>query len=203
MPPATTRQQFQAMLQDLLIERFRIQLHHETRTFPGYELTVRQGGSKLKPPADPDAPESDEGPAGGTDKEGFPLLPTGHGKGVVMAGTGVYAKFQNCTLGELIPYLRSFLKLAAGAETNHVVDKTGLDGKYDYTLRFDTRGGEGKVAVGRGLAADSPDSANAPSGLPDLIRAVENQLGLKLVKANGFPLDTIVIDRIEKTPIEN
>src|SRR6185436_8412132 len=40
MPPDTTKEQFQRMLQSLLIERFRIKLHHETRDFPGYELTV-------------------------------------------------------------------------------------------------------------------------------------------------------------------
>jgi uncharacterized protein (TIGR03435 family) len=36
------------MLQNLLIERFQITLHHETRNFPGYELVVAPGGPKLK-----------------------------------------------------------------------------------------------------------------------------------------------------------
>lgn len=32
------------MLQPLLADRFRLQLHHETRTIPGYTLTVAKGG---------------------------------------------------------------------------------------------------------------------------------------------------------------
>ncbi len=48
LPADTTREQFQKMLQNLLIERFQIQLHHETRDFPGYELVVAPGGPKLK-----------------------------------------------------------------------------------------------------------------------------------------------------------
>ena len=143
MPPETTKPQFQLMLQNLLVERFQIQLHHEIRNFPGYELVVAPGGPKLREPANPDAPEPGHGPTGGIDDDGFPLLPTGHGGGVVMRSTGgVYAKFQNCTIAELIdPYLRDFIRLSTGAETNHIVDKTGLSGKYDYSLKFGLVGG--------------------------------------------------------------
>ncbi len=48
LPAGTSREQFQKMLQNLLIERFQIKLHHETRNFPGYELVVAPGGPKLK-----------------------------------------------------------------------------------------------------------------------------------------------------------
>ena len=48
MPPDTTKEQFQMMLQNLLIDRFHLEAHHETRTFPAYELVVDKGGSKLK-----------------------------------------------------------------------------------------------------------------------------------------------------------
>jgi len=39
--------------------------------------------------------------------------------------------------------------------------------------------------------------------LPNIFKAVEQQLGLRLVKINGIPLDAIVVDHIEKVPIEN
>jgi len=42
------------MLQPLLADRFRLQLHHETRTLSGYTLTVAKGGIKATP-ADPSA----------------------------------------------------------------------------------------------------------------------------------------------------
>jgi uncharacterized protein (TIGR03435 family) len=212
MPPKTTKPQFRVMLQNLLVERFQIQLHHETRNFPGYELVVAPGGPKLREPANPDAPEPDHGPTGEHGDDGFLVLPTGHGAGVRMPPTGgVYAKFQNCTIAELIdPYLRSFIQLSTGAQTNHIVDKTGLAGKYDYSLKFDTHGLDIAVVVSPGIRAASsgssasdPGLASDPSGLPNLFSAMEKQLGLKLVKSKGFPLDTIVIDHIEKTPTEN
>jgi uncharacterized protein (TIGR03435 family) len=206
MPPGTTREQFQRMLQNLLVQRFQIQLHHETRTYPGYELVVAPGGSKLKEAADPDAPEPDWGPTLELGDDGFVVLPPGHGKGVSMRSSGVYAKFQNCTIAELIePYLQSFIQQSTGAEINHIQDETGLAGQYDYTLKFDSHAPQSAILVAPEIraAASSGDSASEPSGLPNLFNAVEKQLGLKLIKSKGFPLDTIVIDHIEKTPSEN
>ncbi len=205
MPPETTRQQFHEMLQNLLVERFQMRLHHEIRDFPGYELTVAPGGPKLREPANADAPEPSTGPSGKSGEDGFLILPPGHGKGVRMASNGVYAKFQNCTVDELVePYLSSFIQQSTGATTNHIVDKTGLTGRYDFTLKFDARNSSVRVVSGIGAAEPpAPGTASEPSGLPGLFTALEKQLGLKLVKVKAFPLDTMVIDHIEKAPTEN
>src|SRR5262249_32858114 len=48
MHPGTTQEEFRLMLQNLLAERFHVSLHHTTKLFPGYELTVAPGGPKLK-----------------------------------------------------------------------------------------------------------------------------------------------------------
>lgn len=37
-----------AAFQNLLIERFRLRLNHETKSVPVYELTVAKGGANLK-----------------------------------------------------------------------------------------------------------------------------------------------------------
>ncbi len=123
-----------------------------------------------------------------------------------MAGTGFYAIFQNCTIGELIyPYLGSFIQFSTGTVTNHIVDKTGLTGTYDYSLKFDTHAPESAAVVSPFKdAASSRSSESEPSGLPSLFRAMERQLGLRLVRvAKGVELDTIVIDRIAKAPTED
>jgi len=64
-----------------------------------------------------------------------------------------------------------------------VVNKTGLEGGYDFTLEF------------------APEGADASDPRPSIFTALEEQLGLKLVPAKG-PVDVIVIDRIER-PSEN
>jgi len=47
------------------------------------------------------------------------------------------------------------------------------------------------------------DGNHAASNLPTLFRALEEQLGLRLIRTAGVPLDSLVIDRIEKVPVEN
>jgi len=61
-----------------------------------------------------------------------------------------------------------------------VIDKTGLTGNYAIALKWTPDG----------------QQETADSG-PDIFAALEEQLGLKLVPAKG-PVDTIVVDRIEK-----
>jgi uncharacterized protein (TIGR03435 family) len=74
-----------------------------------------------------------------------------------------------------------------------VLDKTGLTGKYDFSIDFkmDLR------ALGPPSAADD---ASDPG--PDLAAAVEQQLGLRLVPAKA-KLDVLVIDKVEKVPTDN
>jgi uncharacterized protein (TIGR03435 family) len=71
-----------------------------------------------------------------------------------------------------------------------VVDKTGLSGRYDFSLEYmPERVGRG-VAEGRELAPDS-------DGLPSIFTAVQEQLGLKLESQKG-PVEFIVVDHAEK-----
>jgi uncharacterized protein (TIGR03435 family) len=47
-------------------------------------------------------------------------------------------------------------------------------------------------------AASAPDAQSSPN----LFTALQDQLGLKLERRKG-PVDLLVIDHMEKTPIEN
>ena len=60
-----------------------------------------------------------------------------------------------------------------------VVNKTGLEGGYDFTLDY------------------APDGADASDTRPSIFTALEEQLGLKLEPARG-PVDVIVVDHIER-----
>jgi len=57
VPEGATKEQFQAMLQNLLAERFKLTLHHETKELPQYALVVAKNGPKLKESAPPPAAE--------------------------------------------------------------------------------------------------------------------------------------------------
>jgi uncharacterized protein (TIGR03435 family) len=70
-----------------------------------------------------------------------------------------------------------------------VVDETGLDGKFDFLVKF-------TPALDDRTGQPQPD----PSGIP-FQNALRDQLGLKL-KSSRAPIRRIVIDHVEK-PAEN
>lgn len=68
-----------------------------------------------------------------------------------------------------------------------VIDKTGLTGKYDFTVKWEPDSG-----------AFGPDAPVAPdSSGPSIFTAVREDLGLRLQSAKG-PVEIIVIDHVEK-----
>jgi len=81
------------------------------------------------------------------------------------------------------------------------VDKTGLKGEYDFTLKWTPDEGQGQMFRGAGEppreGAPPPPDANGPS----IFTALQEQLGLKLESQKG-PVDTLVIDHVER-PSEN
>jgi uncharacterized protein (TIGR03435 family) len=72
-----------------------------------------------------------------------------------------------------------------------VVDKTGLTGKYDFTLRWATE----QLSLVPGAATGEADK------LPSIFTAMREQLGLRLDSTKG-PIEVLVIDRADK-PSEN
>jgi uncharacterized protein (TIGR03435 family) len=203
MPPDTSRHDFELMFQRFLIDQFKMQLHHDTRMFPGYELVVAPAGAKLKASADqsadPNAPVLLTGPPK-IDPDGFPSLPPGHGVVLRFDHGGYYATFQDYTLPQLAEFLKSRVTLP-GSHNGYVMDKTGLTGLYDLKLKFDE--GNNNIEVGPAVLAAGAIQGTEPSGLPNIFKAVEQQLGLKLVKTADIPKDTIVIDHAERIPTGN
>jgi uncharacterized protein (TIGR03435 family) len=70
VPPGATRDDLRLMLQSMLEERFKLEIHREKKEMAGFELMAAKNGPKLKD-ADPPAPPSDgPRPAGGPLKLG-------------------------------------------------------------------------------------------------------------------------------------
>jgi uncharacterized protein (TIGR03435 family) len=80
-----------------------------------------------------------------------------------------------------------------------VIDKTGLTGYYDYTLKWTPDLGIGSPSpFGLPPGAPSPDALPPTDpDAPNLFTAVQEQLGLKLESARG-PVEVVVIDRLER-----
>lgn len=208
--PGTTLQQLHLMMQRLLIARFGLKLRHEMKAYPGYELVVSEGGPKLKGTSGADVAStgSEARPiqaAHEFDTAGFLVLRPGHAHGSVTRAGGTYAKYQSYTIDEFInPDLRNFAARASGGFICHIENKTGLTGRYDFTLKFQASDEAAFVArsASGGVAGDL--ESNAPTGggsLSSLFKAIDQQLGLKLAKRR-FMLDTIVVESAAKVPKE-
>ena len=68
-----------------------------------------------------------------------------------------------------------------------IIDRTGLTGKYDFTLKFDPRQAD----------PAAPVDASADTTLASLATALQTQLGLTLTAAKG-PVEVMVIDGAKK-----
>lgn len=186
------------MLQNLLVEWFHLAFHMQSTVAPGYELTVAAGGSKLKETAiDDNAPAPASQPDFSFDKDGFPILPPGVHQRRRQAAGHVYARFADTSVPEFaaflstLPSAASLVRVSAGelrGAPTPVLDKTGLEGRYDFTFDY-----EGSLFFGR-------------NGLPRILSSIESaltrQLGLKMVDAK-VPVNVLVIDHVDKTPTEN
>jgi len=154
----------EAVLAELMADRFHLKFHREQRMMAVYVLEVAKGGPKLKT-AD----------ATGVEKSGCEHL-------------GV-CSFRKRTLANFARFMQ-FVVL-----DRPVVDKTGIAGTFDFTLRWTP---DESQFNGMGFRVPVPESTVV---LPGLFTAIQEQLGLKL-DPQRIPAEVLVIDHVER-PSEN
>jgi bla regulator protein blaR1 len=175
-----------SMLLPLLVERFNLKYHHETREMASYSLVVAKGGPKMKPsevqPPPPEAkpPEAKPGePAPSRPQQRRMLRFAGRGNLEAEASdTHMLARVLSQQLGRT------------------VIDNTGLTASYDYTLHW-TPDDAPPPMPGGPDAGGTPHPDNGGDAIgPSLFTAVQEQLGLKLESTKGMA-DVVVIDHID------
>jgi uncharacterized protein (TIGR03435 family) len=173
MPPSTTKEQFQVMLQNLLAERFKLRTHRESREILTYSLVVAKNGPKLGRAGSIHMAAA-RGPDGAPLTVADQLLQGGGPEPGSFTWTGL-----RVTMNDLAGKLTE--------ETERpVTDATALKEKYDFTLTF---------------RRDATGLTPEAEALPDIYSALRS-IGLRLDAAKR-PTEVIVIDHIEKTPTEN
>ena len=174
------------MVRSLLADRFKLTTHMDSRPADVYALLA--SGPKMKKADPTNHPSCQEGPGpdGKDPRIDNPLL-------------NRLVSCQNITMAELADQLRT---LAGGYVPAPVIDATGLEGAYDFTLSFSKKASLNKAAAPS--AGDANGAASDPSlGGLTLDDALQKQLGLKLEKREKVPMPVLVIDHIEEKPTEN
>jgi len=174
VPPATMR----LMLQRLLEDRFGLRLRTEQRSMEAYALLLDRRDGRLGPQLRP-AQAKDCSKL--TDQQQVDRRCGEGGFGDVHTSTIViYGSDKDMAA------LSEHLGGPTGANLDRpVVDRTGLNGRFDYEVRF-------SVAAGR---VDSVGPALPP--VPALRTALRDQLGLKLEPVIA-PVDILVVDSAEQ-----
>jgi uncharacterized protein (TIGR03435 family) len=151
----------------LLAERLGLKTHLEMRNTEIYNLVVAKGGDKMQVAPPPPPPAEGEAPR---PRQTLDVQAHGSQHGLEFVGS-------NSTMRGLTGVLSSMVEAP-------VLDKTGLDGSYNFTLQ-----------IGRDWSERDPDS------WPSIFTAVQDQLGLKLEVAHES-VPNLVVEHITK-PTEN
>jgi uncharacterized protein (TIGR03435 family) len=171
-----SREQMLEMLRSLLRDRFKLVVHYETREEDTFALVVADREGRLGPQlrridvdctaraaaAGPARPVAPLPPAG----NGAPACRTSHFNGSLTSG------------GMTIAALANALQSRA---TRPVVDKTGLTGHFEVTLKY----------------FDGLPESRRINDEVDFFTAVREQLGLRF-EPQRSPVRVLVIDRIER-----
>jgi uncharacterized protein (TIGR03435 family) len=174
----TSREQIAEMWRSMLVDRFHIAVHRETRDFRSFDLLLAKGGPKFKTrnASIADSPGEDSGLK--LDERGYPKVGPGH-SGMANARGLSRMYYPSCTMGWLAGAL-------SGQMGGPVTDATGLKGEYE---------------IGMYWAADSLAESSPDIG-PTLVQALRDQLGLRL-ESKKSPLEMLIVDHCERVPSDN
>jgi len=187
------------MLLNLLKDRFQLATHVETRDQPIFDLVVARADGRLGPDLKPTPAECQATLAerAAEAKAGRPpSLPVFPGPneplpcGLGRVAPGI-AAFSGRTIAQIIPTLADLVG-------RPVIDKTGLTGLYDFSLKYAPE--LGRNAGPFGPLPGAPPPASDPDA-PSLPAALQEQPGLKLESGRG-PVEVVVIDRFEKPTLD-
>ena len=211
IPPGVGKDRIPGMLRVLLIERFHLAVHRGSASAPVFALVVAKGGPKMQAAsrdniaAEPanDVSSDDAGFYGST---GSRTVPNPDGSGTVtlinnprmgtvrQTGGDPYKGQRWEASGASMTGLADLLDYVAPLDLP-VVDMTELRSRYRFVLEVtltDLR--------------NAPRSADRPADtgamVLDRFNSGLRKLGLQLERRKG-PVETVIVDRVEKTPTEN
>lgn len=189
VPPDSTAEVQKQMLQALLEDRFKLQVHKETKQLPAYALTAG------KKPQLKEADGTEESgckmqSASGPPREGDQRLTMMNADGsqtTIAIGPGATLRFvcRNMTMATFAAGLRGMLGAQLG--TSAVSDETGLKGSWNFEVKWSLP-----------FFFPGGDAADRVS----VFDALEKQLGLKL-EQRPIPTPVLMVDKANRTPSPN
>jgi uncharacterized protein (TIGR03435 family) len=182
--------EIRAMLQALLVERFQLKTHYDTREGPVYRMTLADRdtlGPQLRRAAADCGNVAAEPLRGITPGQSEPCGYFGPSPTVPMGSDKAYQAIRGLTMADFATRIYPYLG-------RRVIDATGLAGHFD---------GEFEFTAEIVMPPPGPGLPNPYDGrvLPSLFSVLPQQLGLRLQSERG-PVEILVVDHAEH-PTEN
>jgi len=185
------------MLKALIIDRFKLTTHMEDRPMDAYTLLADKPKMKKSDPQNRTNWKEGPGPDGKDPRKETPALQR-------------LVTCQNMTMAQLAELLPNIAGGYFQTVSRTVLDSTGLDGAYDFTLSFsgagilngNNGGGRGGDAPRPAGPTDGAGVASDPGGGMTLMDAMDKQIGIKMITTKR-PVPVLVIDHIEQKPTDN
>jgi uncharacterized protein (TIGR03435 family) len=223
LPSGSSKDQVPEMLEDLLVERFKLVVHRDTKEHAIYALVVGKGGPKLKAA---DVSAGDRSPAG-AEPSRSPGESVGQ-RGDVPKNALMMMRMEPGGMHLMAPSatLPRFAEMISHFCERPVVDMTGIQGEYNFDLAFapETMRGLPPGPKGEPMPMQIPDGGNPgpragggnPAPMPggdqqtsdaptqaagSIVEAVQ-RYGLKL-EPRRAPMETVAVAHIERVPTEN
>lgn len=168
------------MLQALIVDRFKMKFHMEDRPMTAFTMTA-------------DKPKMAKADPTKRTRCVQGVLPTANRQLAQQPRQFTCTNVTMAQFGQLIPVF------ANGYTSVPVLDKTGLEGGFDFTLAFT---GVGAVQNRQNTSGAPGTAASDPNGALSLWDAMSSQLGLK-VEEQKRPQPVMVIDSISEKPVDN
>jgi uncharacterized protein (TIGR03435 family) len=159
-----TSAQVRQMMRALLAERFHLKFARQTKVTPVYDLVIASGVPKLQPTAFADS------------------APNARSEGA--SGAQIRTRFLNVSIADFAARIR-------GQFDRPLLDKTGLDGGFDFSLAYRWQAPGMTVEATQAMGLPDPEP-----GMP-IVASIREQLGLRLVAANE-PIETLLIVHAER-----
>jgi uncharacterized protein (TIGR03435 family) len=169
LPPDQRLDRYRLMVQSLLADRFNLRVSTVAKELPVLALVAAKDGPKLIQAAAPSgAPQVYGGSRGDL-----------NAKAVTMK---FFADF--------------FLSGRDDLGGRVVIDATGLQGSYDFTLKWSRDYANPALPGGASQSGGAPGATSDSPG-PSFVTALQGQLGLKL-ESRKAPVQVLVIDHVEQ-----
>ena len=201
LPAGGKADQVPEMLQSLLADRFQLEVHHGTKDFPVYALTVVPGALKLKEsPKDPD--DDGAGEAGALAN----VSANGSANGVsVSYGKGSSYSFGNNKLAFTKLPMSRVCDILGRFMDRPVIDATDLKGNYDVELNLTPEDYQVlliRIALSQNVSLPPQALRLLDGASDDSVHSSLRAVGLKLDPRRA-PIETLVVDKALKRPTEN